>query len=93
MTVVYGIGPVLGTGEVVDAMIDALMELNTRAEVQDFGGYRRVLVLERCRLTRAALEERLGYPIHLPSVLEKTMSSFRGRFTVTEDEARWEAWP
>jgi toluene monooxygenase system protein D len=93
VTVVHHNGPVFGTGEIVDAMIDALLYLNARAEVQDFGGYRRVLVPDRCRLTRVAVEERLGYAVHLPSLLERTMSSFRGRFTVTEDEARWESWP
>jgi hypothetical protein len=71
-------------------MIRAIVELNRETVLEDRGGYRRVLSLRCCLLTRAALEEALGHPVDLPGALEKTMSSFRGRLSLSDDEARWE---
>jgi toluene monooxygenase system protein D len=84
------VGPVLCAGTLADAMIEAIQETNHETVVEDRGGYRRVSSPQRCVLSRAALEEALGQPVHLPSALEKIMSSFRGRLALSDDEARWE---
>jgi toluene monooxygenase system protein D len=84
------VGPVLCAGNLADAMIAVIRENNQETVVEDRGGYRRVSAPGRCILLRAALEEALGQPVHLPSALEKIMSSFRGRLALSDDEARWE---
>ena len=84
------VGPVLCAGQLADAMIQAIVEGNHETEVEERGGYRRVSTPRRCVLSRAALEEALGHPVHLPSALEKIMASFRGRLALSDDEARWE---
>jgi hypothetical protein len=40
-------------------------------------------------VTREAIERHAGEPFHLPSDLELIMSSFKGSFDVSEDEASW----
>jgi toluene monooxygenase system protein D len=84
------VGPVLHSGGASEAVIAAIRELNPATEVVDRGGYLRVLVPGRCRLTRAAVERHSGQPFRLPGDLESVMSSFKGRFTVSEEEACWE---
>jgi toluene monooxygenase system protein D len=84
------VGPVLCAGELAEAMIQAILEHNQETLLEDRGGYIRVLTPRRCVLLRATLEAALGQPVHLPSALEKTMSSFRGRLALSDDEARWE---
>jgi toluene monooxygenase system protein D len=83
------VGPVLQTGAVADAIIAAITQLNAEAVVIDRGAYRRVSVLQRCLVTRAAMEEQLGRPVHFPADLETVMPAFKGRLTVSEDQAVW----
>src|SRR5206468_10845035 len=85
------VGPVLETGETARAVIAAIRELNEAVEVRDRGSYVRVLVPQRCRVTRDAIEHTLGRPFRLPGDLEIVMPSFKGMFRVTGDEAVWEA--
>jgi hypothetical protein len=61
--------------------------------VVDRGAYLRVIARGRCVLTRAAVEARTGAPFRLPGDLELVLSSFKGRFAVSDDEARWELPP
>ena len=84
------VGPVLEAGAVADAITAAIRELNAGVELLDRGAYVRVLVPQRCSVTRAAIERALGAMFRLPGDLELVMPSFQGRFTVTEDEAIWE---
>jgi toluene monooxygenase system protein D len=84
------VGPVLQSGVAADAVIAAIAELNPDVELLDRGAYVRVLVPNRCVVTRAAIELRTQRPFHLPRDLEAIMSSFKGRFRVTADEASWE---
>jgi hypothetical protein len=84
------VGPVLEAGETARAVIAAIRELNEGVEVRDRGSYVRVLVRRRCRVTRRAIEHTLGRPFRLPGDLEIVMPSFKGTFTVTDDEAVWE---
>ena len=83
------VGPVLDAGEVGDAVIAAIRSLNPTVTVEDRGAYRRVLVPERCVVTREAIEVALGRPFQLPGDLELVMPSFTGVFKVTEERAEW----
>jgi len=85
------VGPVLEVGTVAQAITTAIRELNRDVEIRDRGAYVRVLVTARCRVTREAIERALGAAFRLPGDLELVMPSFKGRFSVTEDEAVWEA--
>jgi toluene monooxygenase system protein D len=83
------VGPVLQKGPTTDAIVAAIRELNGDIEVVDRGAYLRVLSPGRCRVTRAAVALRTGAPFRLPSDLELVMSSFKGLFEMSEDEAIW----
>jgi len=84
------VGPVLQKGSVSEAVVGAIRELNTGTRVIDRGAYLRVLSYRRCRVTREAIERRTGEPFRLPSDLELIMSSFKGNFDVSDDEAVWD---
>jgi hypothetical protein len=86
-----GVGPVLEAGEVASALIAAIREHNREVEVQDRGAYFRVLARGRCVLPRQVVERLLGRAFRLPGDLELVMPSFKGTFSVSEDEAVWEA--
>jgi toluene monooxygenase system protein D len=83
------VGPVLEAGDASAPVIAAIRELNAGVEIEDRGAYLRVLVPERCVVTRAAIEAAGGATFQLPGDLERVMPSFKGRFAVTEDEAVW----
>ncbi|HKP97665.1 MAG TPA: MmoB/DmpM family protein [Fibrobacteria bacterium] len=87
---IRGPGPVLIAGEASQAVLEAMKSLNRNLSVLDRGSYWRVSSASGCRLTRAAVEKRLGKPFLMPGDLEALMPSFSGRFRVTEEEARWE---
>lgn len=84
------VGPVLQAGPMTDAVVAAIRKLNAGARVVDRGAYVRVLCPRRCVVTRAAIEDAAGAGFRLPGDLELIMSSFKGRFAVTADEASWE---
>src|SRR5437762_3256649 len=83
------VGPVLQKGPTADAIITAIRDLNPEIEVVDRGAYLRVLAPRCCRVTSAAVALCTGRPFNLPSDLELVMSSFKGLFEVSEDEAIW----
>jgi hypothetical protein len=83
------VGPVLENSAVARAIVDAIQDAHPDAQVVDRGSYWRVLVRGRCRITRAAIEERLGAPFALPGDLERVMPSFKGKLTIGEDEVSW----
>jgi len=83
------VGPVLQKGPAADAVVAAIRELNHAVVVVDRGSYLRVLSPRRCRVTSAAVAQHAGAPFTLPSDLELVMSSFKGFFEVSEDEAVW----
>ena len=84
-----GVGPVLARGARSLAVLAAIHELNAGVEVIDRGAYLRVSVKDRCRLTRAAVERHLGQRFCLPGDLEEVMVSFRGRLSISDEEALW----
>jgi toluene monooxygenase system protein D len=83
------VGPVLQKGPVADAVVAAIRDLNDEVIVVDRGAYLRVLSPRRCRVTSVAVAGHAGAPFRLPSDLEIVMSSFKGFFEVSEDEATW----
>jgi toluene monooxygenase system protein D len=85
------VGPVLQAGPATDAVIAAVRELNPEVEILDRGAYLRVLAPRQCRVTRAHIERHRGGAFVLPGDLELVMSSFKGRLTLTEEEACWDA--
>lgn len=85
------VGPVLQAGALAEAIVAAIRELNAEVEVVDRGSYVRVLVPGCCRVTRALVERHASAGFRLPRDLEQVMSSFKGRFFVSPEEARWEA--
>ena len=85
------VGPVLLAGPAADSVIAAIRELNAGVEVVDRGSYLRVWCPRRCRVTRAALERHRGAPFNLPVDLESVMTSFKGRLSMSEEEACWDA--
>jgi hypothetical protein len=84
------VGPVLQRGALSEALIAAIRARHPDMVVLDRGSYLRVLVPRRCVLKRTAVEEQLGRPFRLPAELEAVMSSFKGRFHMSDDEASWE---
>ena len=84
-----GAGPILVAGEASLAVLEAMKSLNRDLSVLDRGSYWRVSAPIACRLTREAVEKRLGKAFRLPADLEAVMPSFAGRFFVNEEEARW----
>ena len=83
------VGPVLARGEAASAVMEAICGSNTGVEVVDRGAYLRVHRPDRCAVTRAAIEERLGRRFELPADLEAVMPSFRGVLEITQDEVVW----
>lgn len=84
------VGPVLQKGGTTYAVVEAIREANQETRVVDRGAYVRVLSPRRCRVTREAIERRIGAPFRLPGDLELIMSSFKGRLRIADDEVVWE---
>jgi hypothetical protein len=87
-----GVGPVLMAGPVAQAVILAIRELSPAVSVLDRGSYVRVSAPGRCLLDRSLLEKHLGRAFLLPGDLEAVMPAFRGRLTIDERRACWEAF-
>jgi toluene monooxygenase system protein D len=86
------VGPVIrgADAELADAVIEAVEADNPGSEVvvEDAGGYVRISVPQRCRLTRASLEDALGRSFPLAK-LEPSLSAFAGRMQLGDDEVLW----
>jgi toluene monooxygenase system protein D len=84
------VGPVVRSGPVAEAVIDAVEEDNPGRDVfvVDRDDYVRVHTARECRLTRASLEKFLGQPIQL-AALEIDMPAFKGRLTTRTDVYVW----
>lgn len=83
----------LTRGPLADAVVAAIRDRHPALRIVDRGAYLRLLVPGRCLLERARVEQHLRAPFRLPMDLEAIMPSFRGRLTLTEEEALWEAGP
>ena len=90
-TVAYdAVGPVMRSGDVADAVIDAVADDNPDRDVYvtDRGDYLHIHTLMDCRLTRASLERNLGRDYDL-AMLEIEMPAFAGRMQTSDGEYRW----
>ncbi|MFP5307862.1 MAG: MmoB/DmpM family protein [Gammaproteobacteria bacterium] len=87
------VGPVLEASDTGRALAALIAERHADTRVIDHGAYLRVQVPGCCRLTREAIEQRLGRSFVLPQDLEAVMPSFAGRFRVDEREAVWATGP
>jgi toluene monooxygenase system protein D len=83
------VGPVLQSGSVANAIIDAIKDLNQDVMVVDRGAYVRVLVPQYCVVTRSAIEKHLGRSFRFPGELEAVMSAFKGSLQLNQDDAAW----
>jgi toluene monooxygenase system protein D len=83
-------GPLLRSGEVTDALIDALREDNAGKElvIADHGGYIRVEGAGGLVLNRATAEYMLGRPFVMQE-LELYMTGFSGKIYTTTESVRW----
>jgi toluene monooxygenase system protein D len=84
------VGPVLQSGALGKAIVSAIRDLNSDVLVLDRGAYLRILVRQRCVVTRCAIETHLGRPVRFPGELETIMSAFKGALQLSEDEAIWQ---
>lgn len=83
-------GPLLRSGEVTDALIDALKEDNADKEltIADHGGYIRVEGPGGLVLNRSTAESMLGRPFSMQE-LEIYMTGFSGKIYTTTESVRW----
>ena len=84
------VGPVLQSGVLGKAIVSAIQDLNSDVLVLDRGAYLRVLVRQRCVVSRRAIEEHLGRRVRFPGELETVMCAFKGVLHLSEDEAIWQ---
>lgn len=83
------VGPVLDASADGLLLARTLLEHNAGAVLDDRGAYVRVLVPRRCVLARSELERSTRRPWRFPCDIERVMPSFKGFFSVTQDEACW----
>jgi toluene monooxygenase system protein D len=83
------VGPVLQSGAVSDAIVAAIKDLNQDVQVVDRGAYLRVLVPQKCVVTKSGIEKHLGRSFRFPGELETVMSAFKGAIQLTENDATW----
>ncbi len=86
------VGPVVRgmDAALAEAVITALETDNPDSDVlvDDQGGYIRICTANRCRMTRASLEDALGRNFQLHQ-LEPSLAGFAGRMKLTDDEVVW----
>jgi hypothetical protein len=87
------VGPVLQSGNIANAIIAAIKDLNQDVMILDRGAYLRVLVPRCCVVTRAAIEKHLGRSFRFPGELETVMSAFKGSLQLNQDDAAWRFGP
>lgn len=84
------VGPVIRTGDLADAVIDAAIEDNPDREVMVFEreDYVRIHAERDCVVTRASIEKHLGRAFNM-AMLEVEMPSFKGRMQSSTEQMRW----
>jgi hypothetical protein len=83
------VGPIMRSGPLADAMIDAIEEDNPGdVYVLDRDDYVRIHTPHECRLRRETLAKHLGRDINLAQ-LEVQMPSFKGRLETRTEQIRW----
>ena len=83
------VGPVLTSGTITMAVIEAIRNENSSVTVEDRGSYQRVLVPQRCTVSKQGIEAELGRPIRFPGELEMVMATYKGQLSMDESGAAW----
>lgn len=83
------VGPVFQAGYLTNIVVSVIQATNQDVEILHRGSYVRVLVPNRCLLDRKEVESRTGDSFELPRDLEAIMPSFKGKLTMTQDQAIW----
>ena len=84
------VGPVLRTGEIANAVVEAVKIDNPDREitVKDHVAYVRVETDHECIIHRATIEQCLGRPFRMQEI-EIDLSSFAGQINLTDDSVRF----
>ena len=84
------VGPIIRSGELADAVVDAAIEDNPDREVMVFEreDYVRIHAERDCVVTRASIERHLGRAFDM-AMLEIEMPSFKGRMQSSTEQMRW----
>ena len=85
-----GVGPVLKSGDIASAVVEALEFDNPDREftINDSGGYIRIETPRECWIRRATVEDLLGRPFSMQE-LGIVLASFAGRVETTPDYFRF----
>jgi hypothetical protein len=83
------VGPVLASGPVSEAIVEAVRDVTPGLVVRDEGAYVRLLAPGECRMPASLVSIYLGRSFVLPGDLEAVMVSFRGRLAMVGGEASW----
>lgn len=84
------VGPVMQSGEIAQAVVEAVRHDNAPKEVdvQDRGAYVRIAVEDECIVTRETMEAEMGRPFKMYE-MEAFMSSFNGQIETSTDQIRF----
>ena len=84
------VGPVMQSGDVAKAVVDAIQEDNPGREfdVHDRGTYIRIDVENECLIRRKTVEEMIGRPFKMFE-LEAHMSAFNGQIETDSEFVRF----
>lgn len=83
------VGPVFTAHSKSEPIIEAIVKLNADVRLIRRASYVRVLVPNRCLLTKSAVETETGMAVVWPADLEAIMPSFKGQIDITEDSVIW----
>jgi hypothetical protein len=89
----FEVGPVLLAGRVADAIVAAIRKQNAGVRITVRGSYVRVAVVRRCEVSARVIEDVLGERFRFPGDLERVMPSFRGKLSLSEEQASWQHGP
>lgn len=84
------VGPVMRTGELGDAVLDAIREDNKDREIQveEHASYLRIKVMDECLIRLDTLSEMLGRELTWSEV-EGSMPAFEGFIRTSTDQMRF----
>jgi toluene monooxygenase system protein D len=84
------VGPVLRSGEIANAAVEAIQQDNPGKDIsiKDHVAYVRVETDQECIIRRETMEEMLGRPFRMQEI-ETDLSSFAGQIEATEDYVRF----
>jgi len=84
------VGPVMQSGEVAQAVVEAVKKDNAgkTVDVQDKGSYVRIAVEDECVIRRETVEEMIGRPFRMFE-LEAYMSAFNGQIETDSEFVRF----